>query len=260
MPKQAGRWIGVGAAVLALAAVAFAGQAGAKPPAAAAERAIYTYVATWAVPRADWVAAEKYYQSAVPLMKALTDSGTLEGWGQARAFVHDESGTTHINWLTATSFAGLAKALEEMHSKLPLPAAFMNAKHRDEILRSTMNGGKAGAGGAGMLWLANYELQSGTPDDFADLFETQIKPLFDAQVAAGTVLAYSLEFQAVHTDSPKLATIAYLLPDAAAIDKFQEALAAYETKNPSTGASLEATMNYTAHRDALFEVLAFGEK
>jgi hypothetical protein len=54
--------------------------------------------------------------------------------------------------------------------------------------------------------------------------------------------------------------IVYLMPDAAAIDKFQAALAAYQTKHPDTGPAMEATMDYGAHRDFVYEVIDFAQK
>lgn len=246
--------------MLGLAASAAAGQGTTKPPAASTDQDIYTYVALWSVPRADWNALEKYYASLVPAMKKLSDSGTIEGWGQARSFVHDESGITHLDWISAKGFAGLSKALDAIRASGPMPAALGNADHWDEIMRSTVHGGKPGAGGAAMMWVARYELQSGQSEDFSKLFEDEIRPLFEEQVAAGTVLSYAVSFEAVHTVTPNMVSISYILKDAAAIDKFQAALDGYETKHPRAGAALEEVMNIAAHRDAIFEVLAFGQK
>jgi hypothetical protein len=260
MSRRVLLWAGLVAALLALAGAATAGQAGGRAQAAAAEQAVYTYVAFWSVPRADWSAVEDYYKASVPLMKKLMDAGTILGWGQARAFVHDQSGVTHLDWFTARGFADLAKTLDAIRAAGPLPAAFGNAKHHDEIVRSTVGGGKPGAAGSGMLWVARYELQAGQTEDFTQLFEDEIKPLFEEQTAAGTILSYSLSFEAIHTESPSVVAITYVLPDAAAIDKFQSALEKYEVLHPRAGAALEAVMNLAAHRDALFEVLAFGKK
>src|SRR5271170_4608065 len=69
----------------------------------------------------------------------------------------------------------------------------------------------SGASGTGMLWVAQYALRPGQTGEFSQLFDTQIRPLFDEQIAAGTILSYSLSFHAVHTEDPGGATIAYLL-------------------------------------------------
>jgi hypothetical protein len=241
------------------------GAAGGRPAQAqaqtnAGDQGVYTYVALWDTPRAQWGDIEKFYKDARPALDKLVAGGTLVGWGNARAFVHDASGFTHANWITATSFANLSRALETIHSALPQPAAFANSKHVDEILRATIHGGKPGASGTGMLWVASYELRSGQAEEFTRLFESEIKPLFEEQVAAGTILSYSLNFQAVHTGTPGGVSIAYVLPDVAGIDKFQAALAAYEGQHPELGPAMEATMDYAAHRDSLYEVLSFGQK
>jgi len=260
MSKRRSRWMGLLAAALAAIAVASAGRGEAAQAPAASDQDLYTYVARWNVPRAEWNAVERYYASLTPAMNKLMEAGTISGWGEARSFVHEEGGSTHVNWLSAAGFAGLAKALDAIRAAAPPPVAFENSKHSDQILRSTVNGGKPGAGGTGMLWVARYELQPGQMEDFSRLFEEEIKPLFVQQVAAGNVLGYALNFEAVHTASPNVATVSYLLPDAAAIDKFQTALGRYQVVHPRAGAALEEVMFLAAHRDALFEVLAFDQK
>jgi hypothetical protein len=246
-------------ALMATGAVAGGRQARGQT-AATAEQAVYTYVALWNVPRTDWGDIEKFYKDAQPALNKLVAAGTLVGWGNARAWVHDSSGLTHANWITATSFADIDRALKAVRDALPQPVAFSKAKHTDEVLRATIHGGKAGASGTGMLWVAQYVMKPGQTDEFTQLFESGIKPLFDEQVAAGTVLAYSLSFQAVHTDDPAGVSIAYILRDAAAIDKFQAALAAHAEKNPELATAMMGTMEYAAHRDSLYEVLSFGQK
>jgi hypothetical protein len=250
--------------LLATLATAAAGgrPAGAQAQAAsaAASQPVYTYVALWAVPRPDWGDIEKFYKDAQPALNKLVASGTLVGWGNARAWVHDASGFTHANWITATSLADIDRALKAIHDALPQPAAFSKAKHQDEVLRATIHHGKAGASGTGMLWVAQYAVRTDQMDDFTQLFESGVKPMFEEQMAAGTVLAYWLSFHAVHTDAPGGVSIAYLLPDAAAIDRFQAALEAYQAKNPELASAIMNTMEYTAHRDSVYEVLSFGQK
>jgi len=240
--------------------LAAAGGRPARAQANVADQAVYTYVALWGVPRAQWGEIEKFYKDARPTLEKLTANGTLAGWGNARVFVHDDTGFTHANWIMATSFADIARALDAVRSAVPQPAAFASSKHVDELLRATIHGGKPGASGTGMLWVARYEVRPDQMEEIRRLFETGIKPLFDEQMAAGTILSYSLNFQAVHTGPEGGVSIAYLLPDAAAIDKFQTALAAYEALHPEIGPSMEATMEYAAHRDSVYEVLSFGQK
>ena len=251
----------------ALAATGFAGAGAARITHQAAQgaqpmadQAVYTYVALWDVPRADWADIEKFYKDARPALNKLVASGTIVAYGNARAWVHDSSGFTHANWVTASSFAQMDAALKAIRDALPQPAAFGKSKHVDEVLRSTVHGGKPGASGTGMLWVAQYAVKPGQMDAFSQLFESQLRPLFEEQVAAGTILSYSLNFHAVHEEDPGGVSVVYLLPDAAAIDKFQAALVANEVKNPELGAAMLATMDFASHRDSIFEVLSFGQK
>jgi hypothetical protein len=243
-----------------LVASAVWGPAKAKAQANGEEQAVYTYVAFWGVPRPQWPQIEKFYKDAVPTLNKLVADGTLVGWGNARNWVHDDSGMTHASWITAASFAKIQQGLAAVRDALPQPAVFASSKHTDLVLRATIYGAKPAASGSGMLWVANYHVRPDQMDEFSRLFESQVQPLFDEQVAAGTILGYWLNFEAVHTESPGAATIAYLLPDAAAIDKFQAALAAYQIKNPDAGPALEATMDYGVHRDVVYEVMNFGQK
>jgi hypothetical protein len=248
-------------ALTALAVVAGGPHVRAQAQAAAdADQPLYTYVALWDVPRPDWGDIEKFYKDARPTLDKLVKAGTLAGYGNARTWIHDGGGFTHANWITAASFADIYSALETIREAVPQPAAFSKAKHMDEMVRSTIHGGKAGASGTGMLWIAQFSTKPGQMGEFTQLFDSQIRPLFDEQVAAGSILAYWLNFHAVHTGDPGSISLVYLLPNAAAIDKFQAALAANEAKNPELGAAMMATMEFAQHRDTVFEVLSFAQK
>jgi len=224
------------------------------------EQAVYTYVALWGVPRPLWGDIEKFFKDAQPALDKLIADGTIVAWGNGRSWAHDESGMTHANWVTATSFAKIKHALDAVRDALPQPAAFSTAKHMDEMLRAPIHGEKPGASGAGMLWVADYRLKPDQAEEFTRIFEADIKPLFDEQIAAGTILSYSLNFEAIHTGPASDVSIAYVLPSAAAIDKFQAALEAYGANHPDTGPAMQATMDYTAHRDYVYELINFGQK
>src|SRR5271170_5962279 len=155
-----------GVLLLCVALVLASGGRPALAQANPADQAVYTYVAVWGTPRAQFVDIEKFYKDARPTLDKLVTNGTLVGWGNARAWVHDESGFTHANWITATSFANIARALDAVRAALPQPAAFAGSKHEDLFLRATIHGEKPGARGTGMLWVAHYELRPGQTEEF----------------------------------------------------------------------------------------------
>ncbi len=232
----------------------------AQAPASGGEGAVYTYVAQWGVPRPQWSNIEKFFKDAEPALNTLMTDGTIVAWGNARNWTHDESGWTHANWVTATSFEKIKRALDTIHSALPQPTAFSTSKHMDLMLRATIRGTKPGASGTGMLWVASYQVKPDQMEEFGRLFENDIKPLFEEQIAAGSILSYSLNFEAIHSGPTNSVSIAYVLPNAAAIDKFQAALEAYGAKHPDTGPAMQATMDFTAHRDYVFELINFAQK
>ncbi|HVN10238.1 MAG TPA: hypothetical protein VMV61_14775 [Patescibacteria group bacterium] len=259
MPRGIAKW-GTLLLVSLLFVAAMWPPAEAQAPANGGDQPVYTYVALWGVPRTEWAQMEKFYKDAVPTLNKLVADGTLEAWGNARNWVHDDSGMTHASWVTATSFAKIYRALAAIRDGVPQPSAFATSKHEDLMLRSTIYGQKRGASGKGILWAANFRVREGQMDEFTRLYATEIKPLFDEQIAAGTILSYELDFQAVHTGQPGDVTLAYLMPDAAGIDRFQAALADYQTRNPDIGPALQATMDFGVHRDLVYEVMDFGQK
>ena len=221
---------------------------------------LYTYVAQWGVPRAQWDDMAKARQAATGVFDTLLADGTITGYGSLEMIVHDESGYTHANWWEASSYAGILKAHDAV-----LPAStgkdspYNSSKHMDLLLQSLAHGGKAGASGKGILWVATYELKDGSADDFTRLFKAVIQPLFEEQVAAGNVLSYSLDEEVVHSPGPHMVSIVYMLPDGAALDRFRAAQRANREKNPFFGDSFNALTVGKGHSD-LFATATFKSK
>jgi len=259
MVRKFGQWTAMLCAALLMAGAADA-PARAQAQANGGDQALYTYVALWGVPRPEWGEIEKFYKDAEPTLNKLIADGTIVSWGNGRSWIHDESGLTHENWVTATSFEKIQRALNAVRQALPQPAAFSHSKHLDVMHHATIHGAKPGASGTGMLWVADYQVKPEQMEEFGRIFENDIKPLFDEQIAAGTILSYSLNFEAVHTGPASNVSIAYVLPNAAAIDKFQAALEAYGAGHPETGPAMQATMDFTAHRDYVYELIGFAQK
>lgn len=225
-----------------------------------AQTPLYTYVAQWGVPRAEWDSVAKARQASNSILDGLLADGTITGYGSLEMLVHDESGITHASWWEATSYAGILKAREAvLSSATGKDSPYNNAKHFDLLLQSLVHGGKAGASGKGILWVANYELKEGSGEDFTRLFKTAIQPLFEEQIAAGNILTYSLDEAVVHSPGPHVVSIAYALPDGAALDRFRAAQRANREKNPLVGDAFEALTVAKGHMD-LFATITFKNK
>lgn len=102
-----------------------------KPP-------MYSYVANWAIPRAQWAEMDKANaESAKILDKAIAD-GTLVGYGDDENLVHTVEGETHDGFWSAMSIAGLLKTLDQFYSggDVSTPVLESATKHWDEVLEA----------------------------------------------------------------------------------------------------------------------------
>src|SRR5579872_6441285 len=98
-----------GLAALALAAVPALAQTQEikpKPP-------MYSYVANWQVPRANWGEIEKAAGPVQAVMQKAMDNGTIIGYGSDMSLVHTVDGATHDTWWSSMSLAGLVKVQED---------------------------------------------------------------------------------------------------------------------------------------------------
>src|SRR5579862_3751796 len=85
------------AAALSASTVAMAQTTEAKKP------PLYTYVSSWAIPRAHWQDMDKARAPTDKLLDQSLASGTLLGYGNEEVVVHQEDGVTHVGWWIANS-------------------------------------------------------------------------------------------------------------------------------------------------------------
>jgi hypothetical protein len=99
---------------------------------------VYTYVAEWDVPRAQWGDMTKLDELDKPLLDKLIADGTLIGYGAHTNLIHQEGEPTHGSWLSATSEGNILKALESIYAhpgsvSAPVQGA---SKHWDQMTPS----------------------------------------------------------------------------------------------------------------------------
>jgi len=112
----------------------------AKPP-------MYSYVANWQIPRAQWAAMEKDNESNKPILDKAMADGTLVGYGSDENLVHAADGETHDSWWAAMSMAGLIKVLDQFYASggTSSPALNSATKHWDLIFISRYYNWKPGS-------------------------------------------------------------------------------------------------------------------
>src|SRR5947199_710199 len=102
-----------------------------KPP-------MYSYVAFWNIPRAQWDELEKSNAADQKMLdKALAD-GSIVGYGFDLNVVHTADGMSHDDWWSAMSMAGVLNLLDKFYkSGTPTSPVLSSAtKHSDAILVS----------------------------------------------------------------------------------------------------------------------------
>ena len=246
--------------VLALtfaSALALAFQA---PPAQAQDQTYYTYVSEWAVPRAQWAAFEKESAQSNSINQRLVADGTIIDWGTTTNYVHTEDGYTHADWFTATSRAGILKALETLRPTATGGAFTAVTKHRDYFQHTLVHGGKTSSGATGYLRVAAWQAKPGEGDALVEHFKKYLQPTLDSEVADGTVLMYNFDTEDIHSDAPGAYFLAVVYPSGEAIDKAYARLQAGSKENPAVGQMIQSLTVTEAHRDSLGKVTSYQHK
>jgi hypothetical protein len=215
---------------------------------------LYTYVANWVIPRARFDDMEKASTANQKILDSAVASGTILGYGDGTILVHQVEGATHNNWWIASSEAGLLNVLDQLHqSKTGAPAVLASAtKHWDNLYVSRFYGWHPGIVKGGYVHGASYKLKADAPNDAVDtVSKAFIVPLFEKLMSDGTVQAYQVAEENVHTADPALFFIFYITSNAEGLDKVNAALSAALGANPLAGPAFGSMVDFTAHRDEL---------
>lgn len=242
--------------VVALAATALLSP----KPAAAQDQTYYTYVSEFAVPRTAWAACNKQENSDNSMYQGLVADGTIVDWGTLETRVHELDGYTHADFMTATSRANLLKALEKLWTTATNPCYAAATKHQDLFLETIAHGGKTVSNATGYLRVGFYQAKPGETKALQDLLLKKLKPMLDSEVANGTLLAYNLDTEDIHTSAPGAYNVAMLFPDGAAMDKFYSDLESTAKSDPTVLGALDALTIAKDHHDGLSRVTSFQHK
>jgi hypothetical protein len=232
--------------------------AAAQPPA----QTTYTFVAQWDVPRAQWESfAADFEKTTRPVLEKLASSGAIVGWGVFEHIVHTPDGFTHGTWWSSTSEAGIEQARNELR-KTTSAAIMAATNHRDFYLRSALGNAKSGSGAGGYLRVSSTLVKPGQGQEWQQLFEKNVKGIFDELLANGTFVFYGIDVEDTHTDNPGWRHLVTLAPN---IDAEVKAGAAFEAANAkrtpeerkAMAAANQALVEPGAHRDMYARVLRY---
>ena len=216
--------------------------------------ALYTYVADWAIPRAQWGDEDKLVASEQKMLEKAMADGTIVAYGSDQNLIHRADGYTHDTFFSATSMAGLLHVLDQVYkSGVPTSPVQVNAsKHEDAVFVSHNYNWHSGAVKDGYTHGAIYKLKADAPDDAVETLSTSlIVPLMEKMLADGAISEYEVDTEAIHTDAPGTFFVFYIAPTAEGLDKVTAGLQAALKANPLGGPAFESMVDSTAHRDEL---------
>jgi hypothetical protein len=218
-----------------------------KPP-------LYTYVASWTIPRAKWPDMEKNTAPTVKILDHDIANGSLVAYGNDESLLHTPDGATHSGWWCATSMAGVLNTLDEFYKNgSSTNTALTSAtRHWDELYVSRSYGWHSGNLKGGYVHGAVYKLKSDAPDDAVEvLSKSFITPLLEKLMSDGTVQAYQVAQQASHSADPGLFYVFFATPKAEGLDKVNAAIGEAMKSNTLAGPAFGSMVDFSQHRDEL---------
>lgn len=215
---------------------------------------MYTYVADWAIPRAQWGEMEKSYATDQKILDKAMASGTIVGYGNDETLVHQIDAETHDNWWSAMSMGGLINVLEQFYQSgnATTPVQISATKHWDSIYVSKYYNWHSGSFKSGYTHFSSYKLAKDAPNDAVDvLSKNLIVPLLEKLLADGTIHEYEVDTQALHTEEPGAFYIVYIASNPDGLDKADAAVREAVKSSPLSGPAFGSMTESAGHRDEL---------
>ena len=221
--------------------------------------ALYSYVGNWSIPRAQWGDMEKANASDQKILEKALASGTIVGYGNDVTLIHTAEGSTHDDWWSATSMAGLMTVLEQFYAAgtTTSPVLSSATKHWDSMWVSHYYNWHPGTFKNVYSHVGYYKLKADAADDAVEsLSKNMIVPLMEKLLADGTIHEYEVDEQAIHTQAPGSFIIVYIAANGEALDKVNAAVRDMMKASPLGGSAFGSMTDSTAHRDDLTRTTA----
>ncbi len=219
-----------------------------KPP-------MYTYVSTWAIPRAMWGDYQKLETADDEAMSKEVADGTLISSGSYSILNHQEGEATHGSWFSARSMADLMKGLEGLRSAPGNSAPVLAAsKHWDYIFVSRDYNAHAGTFKNGYLRVGMWGYKGAASDPDDKIMKATMVESLEKLLAEGALHSYQIDVETVHSSDPDAFNVAVIANGADGIDKFNAAVDEMQKNNPAGMAGFASLINPHGHRDFLAHV------
>ena len=221
---------------------------------------MYTYVAEWDVPRAQWPDIEKIYVGGKDTMDKLVADGTIVGYGYYITVVHQVDQSTHGSWFQAMSMANLMKALAAVKASSAGAPVLSASKHWDLVFETKLYGYHSGTFEGSYLRVSTWTVKPGMGETVEKFEKQYMVPILDKLLADGAIHGYQIDDQSIHTENPYTFDMAILTNGAEGIDKFYAALDEADKTDGLAVPAFAQSIDYSLHRDYLALVPSFTHK
>jgi hypothetical protein len=152
------------------------------------------------------------------------------------------------------SMAGLMNVLDQFYNNGSTTSSALQSatKHWDDIYISRYYNWRSGSWKGLYTHGSAYKLKADAPDDaVAMLAKNLVVPILEKQLAAGTIVEYEIDTEAIHTEAPGMFWIFYIAANADGLDKVQAAVRDSLKANPLAGQAFGSMTDDAGHRDYL---------
>jgi hypothetical protein len=222
--------------------------------------AIYTYVAQWSIPRAQWGDMAKMQQANTTVLDRLVTDGTLVSYGLYESAVHEPKGPTHGNWFQANSMAGIFKALDALQGSTASNAQLLGSgSHEDLLLVSRDYDAHSGNFRNSILRGISVVTKPGMERQFHDAWDRIIRPILERLTTDGALHAWSYQNEWITKTSGAVSTV-IIANGPEGLDRYIAAVNEVLDKNPDAVGPLMAATEPGSRRDFLLRVTALRQK
>ncbi|HEX4284617.1 MAG TPA: hypothetical protein VHZ28_05960 [Terracidiphilus sp.] len=215
---------------------------------------LYSYIANWQIPRAQWGEMQKANLADKGLLDKAIADGTLVGYGYDETLVHQADGITHDDWWASMSLGGLIKVLDQLSTSGSTTSSVLGTatKHSDAILVSHYYNWHPGAFKDNYGHVASYRLKADAPDDAVEMISKSfVVPLMEKLLSSGAIREYEVDTEAIHTTDPATFWIVYIATSPDGLDAVDSGLRDALKGQPLAGPAFGSMTDNLPHRDEL---------
>lgn len=215
---------------------------------------MYTYVAFWTIPRAQWADFAKQSASEEKVMEKAVSDGGIVGYGSDQNLIHQPDGPTHDTWFSALSEGALLNLLDQFYKSGMATSSvdIASTKHWDAMYVSRYYNWHPGSWRGAYTAVAMFTLKPDAPNDAVDtLSKNLFVPMFEKLLADGVIHEYEIDSEAIHTETPGRFWIEYIAASADGLDKVSAAVRDSGKASPLTGPTFSSMVDFKDHRDYL---------